>query len=39
MPYKVVKGDNDTIRVDIDGTNVYCSRTFGYVIAENEKNG
>ena len=37
VSYKVVKGDNNTPRVDIDGKVIYASRNFCNGIAKNEK--
>ena len=38
VPYKVVKGDNDTPRVDIDGRLIYPSGTISDDFTKNEKN-
>lgn len=38
-PYPIVKGDNNTPRVDIDGRPVYAAGDFGHHPAEDEENG
>ena len=38
VSYKVVKGDNNTPRVDIDGRLYYCTRIVSNDTSKNEKN-